>query len=611
MLERARGPLGTLIAHVARANPIWRRFAPGREVLVVFQGPHAYVSPDWYAASGLVPTWNYVAVHGYGVPRLLEGEAAATAALAALSDAMEAGLAPKPPWRLERLSESARRGLVRGIVAFEIELLRLEGKQKLNQNRSAADRAGVIAALEAQGDAESLAMARAMSEREDAPRRPDSGAGRLATADIFRQRSAPAGGVAFQPPPVVGAQVGSGAQTYFGLGCSLHRVPWIRGLPWPRTTISTCVRSTTTSSSSRCRTISMTASSEEVDEGVNILLERGWQPYDVLTEALVGGMTIVGIDFRDGILFVPEVLLAANAMKGGMAILRPLLAETGAPTVGKMVIGTVKGDIHDIGKNLVSMMMEGAGFEVIDLGINCAVEKYLDALEEHKPDILGMSALLTTTMPYMKVVIDTLKDKGIRDDYIVLVGGAPLERGVRRGGRRRRLLPRRRGRGRDRESLRRAPAQPPAGRRRSPELLPRRARSPPTARRPALRTLLIACGALAREVLRADRAERLAAHAPDVPAGQAAQPPASDPGGGARQDPRRPAALRADPGASTATAARAASSTACSPTKASSAFPGPHCYAFYAGLETFLEQADADPDLLLPHRLPGRAISSA
>ena len=165
---------------------------------------------------------------------------------------------------------------------------------------------------------------------------------------------------------------------------------------------------------------------EEVEEGVRILLERGWSPYDVLTEVLVGGMTIVGIDFRDGILFVPEVLLAANAMKGGMAILRPLLAETGAPSVGKMVIGTVKGDIHDIGKNLVSMMMEGAGFDVVDLGINCAVEKYLDALELHKPDILGMSALLTTTMPYMKVVIDTLKDKGIRGDYVVLVGGAPL-----------------------------------------------------------------------------------------------------------------------------------------------------------------------------------------
>ncbi|MCK0167094.1 B12-binding domain-containing protein [Jannaschia sp. S6380] len=165
---------------------------------------------------------------------------------------------------------------------------------------------------------------------------------------------------------------------------------------------------------------------EEIEEAVNILLERGWAPYDILTKALVGGMTIVGHDFRDGILFVPEVLLAANAMKGGMAILKPLLAETGAPRVGKMVIGTVKGDIHDIGKNLVSMMMEGAGFEVVDLGINNAVEAYFEALESEKPDILGMSALLTTTMPYMKVVIDSMKEKGIRDDYIVLVGGAPL-----------------------------------------------------------------------------------------------------------------------------------------------------------------------------------------
>ena len=165
---------------------------------------------------------------------------------------------------------------------------------------------------------------------------------------------------------------------------------------------------------------------EEIEEAVNILLERGWAPYDVLTQALVAGMAIVGEDFRDGILFVPEVLLAANAMKAGMFILRPLLAETGAPKVGKMVIGTVKGDIHDIGKNLVSMMMEGAGFEVIDIGINNPVEDYLAAIEEHQPDILGMSALLTTTMPYMKVVIDTMIEKGIRDDYVVLVGGAPL-----------------------------------------------------------------------------------------------------------------------------------------------------------------------------------------
>ncbi len=165
---------------------------------------------------------------------------------------------------------------------------------------------------------------------------------------------------------------------------------------------------------------------EEIVEGTEILLKRGWGADKVLNDALVEGMRIVGIDFRDGILFVPEVLMAANAMKGGMALLRPLLAETGAPPIGKVVIGTVKGDIHDIGKNLVGMMLEGAGFEVIDLGINNPVEDYLAALEEHKPDILGMSALLTTTMPYMKVVIDTLKEQGMRDDFIVLVGGAPL-----------------------------------------------------------------------------------------------------------------------------------------------------------------------------------------
>ncbi|MCX7057327.1 MAG: B12-binding domain-containing protein [Pseudomonadota bacterium] len=164
----------------------------------------------------------------------------------------------------------------------------------------------------------------------------------------------------------------------------------------------------------------------EVEEATHIFLKRGWSPERTLNEALVEGMRIVGVDFRDGILFVPEVLLAANAMKGGMEILRPLLAETGVEPIGKIVIGTVKGDIHDIGKNLVGMMLEGAGFEVIDLGINNPVEKYLAAIEEHKPDILGMSALLTTTMPYMKVVIDTLKEKGIRENFIILVGGAPL-----------------------------------------------------------------------------------------------------------------------------------------------------------------------------------------
>ncbi len=165
---------------------------------------------------------------------------------------------------------------------------------------------------------------------------------------------------------------------------------------------------------------------DEIAEGTTILLDRGWAPDKVLNEALVEGMRIVGIDFRDGILFVPEVLLAANAMKAGMAILRPLLAETGVESIGTVVIGTVKGDIHDIGKNLVAMMLEGAGFEVVDIGINTDVDEFIAALDEHQPDILGMSALLTTTMPYMKVVIDTLEEKGRRDDQIILVGGAPL-----------------------------------------------------------------------------------------------------------------------------------------------------------------------------------------
>ena len=164
----------------------------------------------------------------------------------------------------------------------------------------------------------------------------------------------------------------------------------------------------------------------EIVEGTELLLERGWSAEKTLSEALVEGMRIVGIDFRDGILFVPEVLLAANAMKAGMEVLRPLLSESDADRMGKVVIGTVKGDIHDIGKNLVAMMLEGSGFEVIDLGINNPVENYLAALEEHKPEILGMSALLTTTMPYMKVVIDTLNEQGLRNDVIVLVGGAPL-----------------------------------------------------------------------------------------------------------------------------------------------------------------------------------------
>lgn len=165
---------------------------------------------------------------------------------------------------------------------------------------------------------------------------------------------------------------------------------------------------------------------EEIIEEVEELLDRGMAPYDILTDGLVAGMDIVGVDFRDGILFVPEVLMAAKAMKGGMSVLRPLLAESDAPKQGVVVIGTVKGDIHDIGKNLVAMMLEGAGFEVANIGINNDVDSYLEAIEEHDPDILGMSALLTTTMPYMREVINALKEEGIRDDLVVLVGGAPL-----------------------------------------------------------------------------------------------------------------------------------------------------------------------------------------
>ncbi len=165
---------------------------------------------------------------------------------------------------------------------------------------------------------------------------------------------------------------------------------------------------------------------DEVVASVNELLAREMTPYDVLNQGLVAGMDIVGADFRDGILFVPEVLMAAKAMKAGMRILRPLLVETGAPQMGTLVIGTVKGDIHDIGKNLVSMMMEGAGFNVINLGINTDVDAFLEAIREHKPDILGMSAMLTTTMPYMSVVIEALEQEGLREQMLVLVGGAPL-----------------------------------------------------------------------------------------------------------------------------------------------------------------------------------------
>ncbi len=165
---------------------------------------------------------------------------------------------------------------------------------------------------------------------------------------------------------------------------------------------------------------------DEIVKEVTYLLEQGESPHDILNRGLMAGMDEVGVDFRDGVLFVPEVLMAARAMKAGMEVLRPLLTQRDGARAGTFVIGTVKGDIHDIGKNLVGMMMEGAGFEVIDLGINVPAEVFVQAVREHKPDILGMSALLTTTMPYMRTVIQALEEANLRRDVVVFVGGAPV-----------------------------------------------------------------------------------------------------------------------------------------------------------------------------------------
>ena len=165
---------------------------------------------------------------------------------------------------------------------------------------------------------------------------------------------------------------------------------------------------------------------EPVVQATRQALAWGQAPANVLAHGLVAGMDIVGKDFGAGILFVPEVLRAANAMKAAMEILRPLLTATGVPKIGTAVIGTVKGDIHDIGKNLVGMMWEGAGFEVINLGVNVDADKFIAAIRQHNANLLGMSALLTTTMPYMATVIERLEEEGLRDQIKVLVGGAPL-----------------------------------------------------------------------------------------------------------------------------------------------------------------------------------------
>ncbi len=155
-------------------------------------------------------------------------------------------------------------------------------------------------------------------------------------------------------------------------------------------------------------------------------VDEGHGPTEILEKGLIAGMTVVGIRFRDNMIFVPEVLISARAMKAGMAILEPILTACGIPPVGKVVMGTVKGDIHDIGKNLVGMMLKGAGFQVIDLGVNTTLAKFQAAIDQHQPDLVGMSALLTTTMGQMKINIDAFDKAGLFSKMRVMVGGAPV-----------------------------------------------------------------------------------------------------------------------------------------------------------------------------------------
>ena len=165
---------------------------------------------------------------------------------------------------------------------------------------------------------------------------------------------------------------------------------------------------------------------DEVTELTKEALDGGSSPQDILEQGLLAGMEVVGKRFKANEMFIPEVLRCAKCMHGAMAILRPLLAETGVETAGTFVIGTVKGDLHDIGKNLVGMMFEGAGFQVIDLGIDLEPQEFIDALKEHKATLLGMSALLTTTMPKMGETINAIKEAGIRDQVKIMIGGAPV-----------------------------------------------------------------------------------------------------------------------------------------------------------------------------------------
>lgn len=164
----------------------------------------------------------------------------------------------------------------------------------------------------------------------------------------------------------------------------------------------------------------------EAQEATREALDKGIFPYEILTKGLQAGLAVVGDRFKRNEIFIPEVLLAARAVNAGMDVLRPLLAETGVKPVGKVILGTVQDDLHDIGKNMVGMMLEGAGFHVTDLGINVSVDRFVEALKNEKADILAMSALLSTTMPNLKTVIEKLEENGLRDDVKVLVGGAPV-----------------------------------------------------------------------------------------------------------------------------------------------------------------------------------------
>ena len=164
----------------------------------------------------------------------------------------------------------------------------------------------------------------------------------------------------------------------------------------------------------------------QVKEIVNSMVAVDVSPLEIINQGLIGGMNVVGSRFKNGEMFIPEVLMSAKAMAAGIEIVKPMIAETDMPSAGKVVIGTVKGDLHDIGKNLVSMMLEGSGFTVIDVGVDGAPEKFVQVIKEHTPDIVGISALLTTTMLNMKYTIELLKEEGLREKVKVIIGGAPI-----------------------------------------------------------------------------------------------------------------------------------------------------------------------------------------